>query len=378
MIELPGWPISDARETALLQEVLASPQWGGFHPLVASFEDAFAAYQGARFGVSAVNGTVTLEMMLVCAGIQPGDEVIVPAISFVSTASAVTRIGAVPVFVDIEPYSFNMCPEAVRAAIGPATKAVMAVHFGGSMAEVDALMGICEEHGLLLFEDAAHAHGSEWNGKRAGSFGLASSFSFQNGKVLTAGEGGMVLTSDEGLAARMRSFANQGRRPGYSFFHHFEAGNNYRLSALHAAVLTAQLERLDAQIALRSLNWAVFLEEYGSASGITWQSIPSAVNRNSMYLILGRVANGGRDAFCSRMQGEGVPCTPFYPHPLYGNPMYASGASPCRVMPCPNTEAYIGDAFWIGFRALMGDEATTRAVARCVVGGDLPDLSRCV
>ena len=364
MIELPGWPISDARETALLQEVLASPQWGGFNPIVAKFEDAFAAYQGAAFGVSAVNGTVTLEMMLACAGIRPGDEVIVPAISFVSTASAVTRVGAVPVFVDIEPYSFNMCPDAVRAAIGPATKAIMAVHFGGSMAEIDSLMAICEEYGLLLFEDAAHAHGSEWNGKRAGSFGLASSFSFQNGKVMTAGEGGIVLTSDEALAARMRSFANQGRRPGHSFFHHFEPGNNYRLSALHAAVLTAQLERLDAQIELRTANWAVFLEEYGAASGITWQAIPKAVNRNSLYLILGRMANGGRDAFCARLQAAGIPCTPFYPHTLYQNPMYTSGDSPCRVMPCPNAEAYIGDAFWIGFRALMGDEANTRAVAR--------------
>jgi dTDP-4-amino-4,6-dideoxygalactose transaminase len=366
VIELPGWPISDARETQLLQEVLASPQWGGFNPLVAKFEDAFAAYQGAAFGVSAVNGTVTLEMMLAGAGIGPGDEVIVPAISFVSTASAVTRLGAVPVFVDIEPYSFNMCPDAVREAIGPATKAVMAVHFGGSMAEVDQLMAICQEHGLLFLEDAAHAHGSEWKGKRAGSFGLASSFSFQNGKVMTAGEGGIVLTSDEALAARMRSFANQGRRPGFTFFHHFEAGNNYRLSALHAAVLTAQLERLDAQIELRIANWRIFQEEYGDTAGITWQSIPDAVNRNSWYLILGRVTNGGRDGFCSRVQAAGIPCTPFYPHPLYGNPMYTSGNSPCRVMPCPNTEAYIGDAFWIGFRALMGDEATTRAVARAV------------
>jgi dTDP-4-amino-4,6-dideoxygalactose transaminase len=366
VIELPGWPVSDAREIDLLQEVLRSPQWGGFNPLVRTFEDAFAAYQGASFGISAVNGTVTLEMMLACAGIGPGDEVIVPAISFVSTASAVTRVGAVPVFADIEPYSFNMCPHSVRAAIGPATKAIMAVHFGGSMAEIDLLTAICKEHGLLFLEDAAHAQGSEWNGKRAGSFGLASSFSFQNGKVITAGEGGIVLTSDAGLAERVRSFANQGRRPGHSFFHHFEAGNNYRLSALHAAVLMAQLERVDAQIALRTANRAIFLEEYGSASGITWQSIPKAVNRNAWYLVLGRMANGGRDKFCSRLQAEGVPCTPFYPHPLYGNPMYASGGSPCRVPPCPNTEACIGDAFWIGFRALMGDEAITRAVARAV------------
>lgn len=370
MIELPGWPISDSREIELLRQVLASPQWGGFNPLVGSFEAAFAAYQGTRFGVSAVNGTVTLEMMLVAAGIGPGDEVIVPAISFVSTASAVTRVGAMPVFVDIEPHSFNMCPAAVRAAIGPSTKAIIAVHFGGSMADMDALTAICEEHGLSFLEDAAHAHGSEWNGKRAGSFGLASSFSFQNGKVLTAGEGGIVLTSDEALAARMRSFANQGRWPGYSFFHHFEAASNYRLSALHAAVLMAQLERLDAQIELRISNWDVFLDEYGTASGIMWQSIPTQVNRNAWYLILGRVTTGRRDAFCAKLQAEGIPCTPFYPHPLYGNPMYASGDSPCRVMPCPNAEAYIGDAFWIGFRALMGDEATTREVARAVAAAN--------
>jgi len=350
----------------LLQEVLASPQWGGFNALVTHFEQAFANYQGSTYGVSAVNGTVTLEMMLAAAGIGPGDEVIVPSISFVSTASAVSRVGAVPVFVDIELNTFNICPLAVKAAIGPATKAVMAVHFGGSMAEIDALMGICQEHGLIFLEDAAHAHGSEWNGKRAGSFGLASSFSFQNGKVMTAGEGGIVLTSDEALAARMRSYANQGRRPGYSFFHHFEAGNNYRLSALHAAVLTAQLERLDEQIERRTANWKIFQDEYGDTPGIAWQSIPKAVNRNSWYLVLGRVANGGRDEFCTRVQEAGIPCTPFYPHPLYGNPMYTSGAVPCRVTPCPNTEEYIHDAFWIGFRALMGNEETTRAVARAV------------
>ncbi len=366
MIELPGWPTADGRETELLQEVLASPQWGGFNPLVAKFEDAFARYQGASFGISAVNGTVTLEMILAAVGIGPGDEVIVPSISFVSTASAVTRVGATPVFVDIEPYSFNMCPAAVRAAVGPKTRAVMAVHFGGSMAEMDALQEICRELGLLLLEDAAHAHGSEWNGKRAGSFGLASSFSFQNGKVMTAGEGGIALTSDAALAARMRSFANQGRRPGFSFFHHFEAGNNYRLSALHAAVLTAQLERLDGQIERRMANWEVFREEWGERPGISWQAIPRAVNRNSWYLLLGRLSGDGRDGFCARVREAGIPCTPFYPHALYSNPMYTEGGAPCRVMPCPNTEAYLHDAFWIGFRALMGDAETTRAVARAV------------
>jgi dTDP-4-amino-4,6-dideoxygalactose transaminase len=260
-----------------------------------------------------------------------------------------------------------MDPLRVEEAISPKTRAVIAVHFGGALADVDALAAVCAERGLLFFEDAAHAHGSEWNGKRAGSFGLASSFSFQNGKVMTAGEGGIVLTSDEALAARMRSYANQGRRPGYTFFHHFEAGNNYRLTALQAAVLTAQLERLDSQIGLRENNWKIFLDEYGDARGITWQRVPEQVNRNSNYLVLGRV-DGDRNAFCERLQAEGIPCTPFYPHTLYGNPLYTSGDAPCRVMPCPNAEACINDAFWIGFRALMGDEATTREVARVVRG----------
>jgi len=367
VIELPGWPISDERETALIQNVLNSPQWGGFNPIVGQFEAAFAAYQGAGHGISAVNGTVTLEMMLASAGIRPGDEVIVPAISFISTSTAVNRVGAVPVFVDIEPYSFNMCPDAVRAAISPKTRAVLAVHFGGSMAEIDALMAICAEHDLLFFEDAAHAHGSEWNGKRAGSFGVAGSFSFQNGKVMTAGEGGMVITSDADLAARCRSYGNQGRRPGFTFFHHFELGDNYRITGLQAAVLTAQLERLDAQIERRTANWAIFRDEVGDTPNIVWQSIPTAVNRNAWYLVLGRTANGlDRDAFCKKLQAEGIPTTPFYPHTLYGNPVYVNGDAPCRVLPCPNAEACIGDAFWIGFRALMGDEATTRAVARAV------------
>lgn len=360
------------REQELLGDVLASPQWGGFHEIVGRFEESFANYQHAAHGVSAVNGTVTIEMMLACAGIGEGDEVIVPAISFVSTATAVSRLGAIPVFVDIEPYSFNMDPECVRAAISSKTRAILAVHFGGPLARIEELLAIATQHGLMLFEDAAHAHGSEWNGKRAGSFGLASSFSFQNGKVMTAGEGGIVLTSDDDLAARLRSHANQGRRPGYTFFHHFEVGNNYRLTALQAAVLTAQLERLDSQIALRTNNWRAFLEEFGDRPGLRWQEIPEQVNRNAWYLILGRIDEEefgeSRDAFHQRLTGAGIPCTPFYPHTLYANPVYTERVAPCRVMPCPNAEASIGDAFWMGFRVLMGTEENTRAIARAVAG----------
>src|SRR5436305_5662682 len=151
--------------------VLNNPQWGRFHPFVAEFDASFAPCQHARYGIAAFNGTVTLELALEVLGIGAGDEVIVPAISFISTATAVSRVGAVPVFVDIGQDTYNIDPDRVREAITERTKAVMAVHFGGTVCEVDQLEEICREHGLQLIEDAAHAQGSEWRGKRAGSFG---------------------------------------------------------------------------------------------------------------------------------------------------------------------------------------------------------------
>lgn len=363
MIQIPQWPVAGARERELLDRVLASPQWGGFHEIVGEFERAFAEFQHCRFGVSACNGTLTLEMLLACLGIGPDDEVIVPAISFVSTATAVSRVGATPVFVDIEPYSFNLDPERVRAAVSRRTKAVLAVHFGGPLAEIEALEAITREHGLLLLEDAAHAQGSEWNGRRAGSFGRAASFSFQNGKVLTAGEGGIVTTQDEPLAAAMRSFANCGRRAGENFFNHYELGTNFRMTAFQAAVLLAQLERLPDQIDLRTRNAARIRREV-DLPGLTWQRVPPQVNRHSQYLLLGRIdaARLGRtrDEFHRTLSAAGVPATPFYPHTLYQNPLYQRGG--CRVEPCPVAEACIRDAFWLPHRVLMGDDALTGEV----------------
>lgn len=364
-MNIAKWPVAGERERELLLSVLDSPQWGGFHEIVGRFEEMFATYQHSRFGITTFNGTVSLEMMLAVAGIGPGDEVIVPAISFVSTATAVSRVGATPVFVDIEPYSFNIDPERVRAAITPKTRAILAVHFGGPLCDIARIDAIAREHGLVLFEDAAHAHGSEWNGKRAGSFGLAASFSFQNGKVMTAGEGGIVVTSASDFHDRCRSFANQGRQPGASFFHHFTLSTNLRITALQAAILVAQLERLDGDIALRARNERMLRRELDGIAGLELQRMPAEVNRHSHYLLLGRIdaqAFGWtRDEFHRKLTAEGIPCTPFYPHPLYGNPMYASGG--CRVEPCPVAEACIDDTFWFPHRVLMSDEETIRQVA---------------
>ena len=366
-MNIPKWPVFGDRELDLLREVLESRQWGGFHEMVGRFEAAFTAFQHCAHGVTAANGTVTLELMLEAAGVRPGDEVIVPAISFISTATAVSRVGAVPVFVDIEPLSFNMDPDRAASAAGSRTKALLPVHFGGPLADMDRMGRLASERGLILLEDAAHAHGSEWNARRAGSIGLAGSFSFQNSKVITAGEGGIVTTNDADFADRVRSAANQGRRVDGGWFHHYTLGTNYRITAWQAAVLLAQLERLPDQICLRTRQAALLRSLVADIEGLAFQQAPPQVNVHSHYLLLGRIDASKfgmtRDEFHGAMTAAGVPCTPFYPHPLYGNPLYAGGDCPCRVEACPVAEECIRDAFWFPNRVLMADEDTIREIA---------------
>ena len=362
-MNIPTWPVATERERELLSQVLDSGQWGGFHEMVARFERAFAEFHHCAGGVSAANGTVTLEMALEAAGLGPGDEVVVPAISFISTASAVSRVGATPVFVDIEELSFNMDAARAAAAVTPRTKAILAVHFGGPLADMERLPALARDRGLALIEDAAHAHGSEWNGRRAGSFGLAGSFSFQNSKVMTAGEGGILIGNDREFLDRAWSIANCGRRRDGGWFHHYTPGSNYRITAWQAAVLLAQLERLPEQIALRTRNAQLLKSELADLAELRFQQAPPQVTAHSHYLLLGRVGKN-RDEFHKALVARGVPCTPFYPHALYGNPMYASGG--CRVEPCPVAEECVRDAFWLPCRALMGDERTTREIAAAI------------
>ena len=242
-------------------------------------------------------------------GIGPGDEVIVPAISFASTATAVSRVGALPVFVDIEPYSFNMDPERAAAAITQRTKALIAVHFGGPMANMDRLCAL----GIPVIEDAAHSQGAEWRGRRAGSFGVAGSFSFQNGKVMTSGEGGILTCNDTDLAKRLRAIANTGRREGEGFFFHYTLGSNYRMTGLQAAVLIAQLERLPEQNARRERYAGILREQTAHIAGLTWQQVPVEARVHTNYLMLGRI--DARDEFHRQVTAAGIPCTPILSAP---------------------------------------------------------------
>jgi dTDP-4-amino-4,6-dideoxygalactose transaminase len=363
----PPWPVSGPREEELLRQVLFSDQWGGYHPYVAEFEHLFAHLHDATQGIAVANGSVALEVALQALGIRPGDEVIVPAHSFIATATAVSRVGAKPVFVDIERETFNIDPGAIEAAMSPNAKAVIIVHFGGLLVNMDQIAKTVEKTGLAVIEDAAHAHGAEWMGRRAGSMGRIGTFSFQNSKSMTAGEGGLLITSDEALAARMRSLINCGRRPDEGWFHHFELATNLRLTGLQAAVLMAQLERLPDQIRIRQRNRAL-LDENLKTPGVHLQALPEGATVHTHYILPGWVEENklgaSRDELVAALNAEGVPVRPFYPHPLYRNPVYEK--APHRKTECPVAEQAVKDSFWLPQRVLMGTEADTLDIVRAL------------
>lgn len=216
---------------------------GGNH--LEAFESEFADYCQSTHCIGVANGTDALELILRGLSIQPGDEVIVPTNTFIATAEAVVNLGATPIFVDVDPLTALITAEHIRAAITPRTVAVMVVHLYGQMANMDEILAVTDAAGIALIEDSAQAHGATWNGKRAGSFGVAAGFSFYPGKNLGAlGDGGAVTTSDADLAERVRSIANHGRSLE-SRYHHDIVGRNSRLDGLQAAALRIKLAELD-------------------------------------------------------------------------------------------------------------------------------------
>jgi dTDP-4-amino-4,6-dideoxygalactose transaminase len=220
-------------------------------PEVEDFEERFARYCGAAHCVGVGNGTDALELILGALGIGPGDEVIVPANTFVATVEAVCAVGARPRFVDVQPDTLEVDPDAVAAAIGPRTAAVMAVHLFGQMVDLDRLVPLARRHGIALIEDAAQAHGARFGGRRAGSVGAAAGFSFYPGKNLGAlGDGGAVVSDDAALVARIRQMADHGRARNSRYLHTVR-GRNSRLDTLQAALLTTKLSRLDGDNARR-------------------------------------------------------------------------------------------------------------------------------
>lgn len=254
----PAWPIHGQLEEQAVLDVVRSGKWGTDGPKQVEFEKAFSAYCGASYGISMTNGTHTLRLAMEALGIGPGDEVIVPGVTWQATASSVLDVNATPILVDIDPDTFTIDPKAVEAAITPRTKAIIPVHVFCRVCDMDALQAIARKHGLFIIEDCAHQHGSEWKGQKVGTLGHIGSFSFQASKILTTGEGGMCITSDKDLYDRMYSLKNCGRET-YPGSPAMQSGN-FRGNEFAAALGLAQLTRLDAQNALRHEN-ALYLEE---------------------------------------------------------------------------------------------------------------------
>ncbi|MGH2900469.1 MAG: DegT/DnrJ/EryC1/StrS family aminotransferase, partial [Solirubrobacteraceae bacterium] len=230
----PAWPEHGEPERAALARVLASGSWGGYpspNTEARAFAEAFATFTDSAHAVPCANGTFSLALALQAARVPPGAEVITPAYTFVGTAGGIIAAGCVPVFADVDPDSYCLDPRAVEAALTPRTAAIMPVHLACSLADMDALGEIARRRGLLVVEDCAHAHGAKWRGKAAGSLGQLGSFSLQSTKLLTAGEGGVVTTSDATFAARLGSLVNCGRKePGFDAFPEQMLGYNLRMT----------------------------------------------------------------------------------------------------------------------------------------------------
>jgi len=289
-------PAFDEREEQLLLEVVRSG-WVGQGPRVAEFERRFAERVGARQGVAVSSCTAGLFLMLHAHGIGPGDEVIVPSLSFIASANAITHCGAIPVFIDVEPRSYNIAPDAVAAAVGPRTRAVMIVHQVGLPADLDGIGAVAERHGVAIFEDAACALGASYKGRPigGGASGHPACFSFHPRKIVVTGEGGMITTDDEALAARLRRLRHQGmsvsdlerhRARQVIIEEYPEIGYNFRMSDLHAALGLAQLAKLDELLEGRRVIAARYGELLEDVAGVEAPSAPDfAVPNHQSYLV---------------------------------------------------------------------------------------------
>jgi 3-amino-5-hydroxybenzoate synthase len=380
----PNWPQYDQNEEKALMDVLHSGVWWrtpGTRTL--KFEQDFANYHQVKYGVACTNGTAAIEIAMAALGVGQGDEVIVPDFTFIATASAVLSVGALPVMVDVDPETFNIDPNLVEKAITPRTKVIICVHIGGMPCDMDRLQEIAKKHNLLLVEDCAHAHGSEWKGQKVGSMGDCGTFSFQASKLMTAGEGGIVITKNADLEVRLRSVHDCGRMPGEWFYSHFINGSNYRLSEWQGAILSEQLKRLDEQAVKRIVNAAYLDRELARIEGIRPQKRDPRVTRNGNYCYIfhydPKAFNGLKaEKFIEAFTAEGIPTQASYPSvrklAVFQNGEYlkrlSSDAAKERHdflnQACPVTDDAAENTIWLVHRTLLGTEKDTAEIVEAV------------
>jgi dTDP-4-amino-4,6-dideoxygalactose transaminase len=376
----PRWPQWDDAERGLLGEVLESGAWSSMRgDQVARWAADFAALQGGRHCIAVTNGTHALEAALIACDVGEGDEVIVPGITFVASATSVLAANATPVLVDIDRDSLCIDVAAAEAAITERTRAIVAVHIGGTACDLDALVDLCERRDLVLIEDCAHAHGTRWRGRGTGTFGSFGAFSFEAGKLMTAGEGGALITDDEALRARAWSYVNCGRVEGGGSYHHATGGSNLRMTEWQGAVLRAQQRRFGEQHRVRDERASLLDGALADIPGLRPQPGDPRMDSRAHYAYVFHYdpeAFAGLSArdFEWAMRAEGIAVGIPYPSlhtlELFRSARFAprQRAGAPRIdyasLSLPNAEHAAANTIWLEHRMLLADPEDVLDIAR--------------
>jgi len=324
MIPVAEVQIGD-KEKEYVNDCLTTGWISSLGKYVTAFEQSFAHFCGRSYGVATSNGTTALHLALAALKVGPGDEVIVPSLTFVATGNAVVYTGARPVLVDCDPYTWTLDPQAVAAAVTPRTRAIIPVHLYGHPADMDPILALARERGIAVIEDAAEAHGARYKGRMAGALGTVGCFSFYGNKVITTGEGGMVVADDEELVQRMAWLRDHAMSKERRYWH-TEVGFNYRLTNIQAAIGLGQLERIDEILAQKRRVARLYSERLAEVEGLTLPpTAPWAENVYWMYSVLIQDSFGlSRDEVMAGLRRQGVDSRPFF-HPLHTLPPYERG-----------------------------------------------------
>jgi dTDP-4-amino-4,6-dideoxygalactose transaminase len=395
----PAWPQYSRADLDRLTRVVESRNWGGFPlptPLAAEFADRFAALHGAGYGLCLANGTIAISAALQALGVGFGDEVIVPAYTWDGTATAALSIGAVPIFVDIDPDTYCLATGQVEEVITERTKAILPVHLAMRFADMDALLTIARRHGLLVLEDCAHAHGGQFQGRGAGAAGDAGTFSFQESKLMTGGEGGLVLTSRLDCYEALQSIVNCGRKSLTDHHKQRLLGLNYRMTDLQLALLLGQLDTLTELREKRTRHARLLSSALAGIAGVRPLPDQPGITQHTIYNYLFQYRPTGRapsrDLFVAALDAEGIPCDGRFYEPVYRSDLFYATPENCpqlrleREQPldyssfqCPVSErAAYEEAVWLPQFLLLGDETDVQEIAHAIskVASNLEALAK--